>query len=358
MPVADWRARILRLRSTSANEERAALAVLVLTVAVLGVLSSTQGVRWFPVGLQVIPLLLGGLALRRRPMALVCVAVAVAVGAATGVQGVDAVRAGNYLVLVAAAAVGLALSGSREELGLRGLRSDSMLLDLRERLRQQGEVPALPAGWRAEMLQTSAGGAGFGGDFLVSSRTAGGRRLELALVDVSGKGVDAGTRALLLSGALGGLLGAVPEEEFLDAANAYLLRQGWDEGFATAIHLSLDLTTGEALVQSAGHPPGVQYRAGSGQWEVLRAEGTVLGLLEKGDWGSARTRLGRGDALLLFTDGVIEVPGRDLDVGLDKLLGEANRLVVSSFEGGAATLISSVARAADDDQALVLLWRT
>ena len=36
------------------------------------------------------------------------------------------------------------------------------------------------------------------------------RRVEIAVVDVSGKGEQAGTRALLLSGAFGGLLGALP----------------------------------------------------------------------------------------------------------------------------------------------------
>ena len=40
--------------------------------------------------------------------------------------------------------------------------------------------------------------------------SASGHRLEIALVDVSGKGTRAGTRSLLLSGALGGLLGADP----------------------------------------------------------------------------------------------------------------------------------------------------
>jgi len=38
-----------------------------------------------------------------------------------------------------------------------------------------------------------AGGSSFGGDFLVSA--ADGKTLELALVDVSGKGIDAGTVA-------------------------------------------------------------------------------------------------------------------------------------------------------------------
>ena len=63
----------------------------------------------------------------------------------------------------------------------------------------------------------------------------------MVVVDVSGKGEGAGTRALLLSGAFGGLLGALPPGEFLPAANDYLLRQDWDEGFATAVHLSLDV---------------------------------------------------------------------------------------------------------------------
>ena len=47
------------------------------------------------------------------------------------------------------------------------------------------------------------------GDFLVAHRSPSGDRLEIVLVDVSGKGTRAGTRSLLLSGAFGGLLGAV-----------------------------------------------------------------------------------------------------------------------------------------------------
>ena len=61
---------------------------------------------------------------------------------------------------------------------------------------------------------------------------------------MSGKGVAAGTRALLLSGALGGLLGSEDPEDLLPAANSYLDRQEWDEGFATAVHLVADLVDG------------------------------------------------------------------------------------------------------------------
>jgi len=70
-----------------------------------------------------------------------------------------------------------------------------------------------------------AGGSSFGGDFVVSESD--GKTLEVALVDVSGKGVDAGTRALMLSGAFGGLLGSVQPDRFLPACNLYLQRQRW-----------------------------------------------------------------------------------------------------------------------------------
>ena len=88
---------------------------------------------------------------------------------------------------------------------------------------------------------------------------------EVVLVDVSGKGIAAGTRSLLLSGAFGGLLGAMPYDRFLPAANSYLLRQHWDEGFATAAHASINLRHGRVQPRLRGTPSGrpVLRRLGS-----------------------------------------------------------------------------------------------
>ncbi len=47
--------------------------------------------------------------------------------------------------------------------------------------------------------------------------------------------------------------------------------QDWEEGFATAIHLSLDLGDGTFEVRSAGHPPAALRHAGAGRWGVLPA---------------------------------------------------------------------------------------
>jgi serine phosphatase RsbU (regulator of sigma subunit) len=244
----------------------------------------------------------------------------------------------------------------RTTLGVAGARGESMLVDLRDRIQNQARMPALPDGWYAEAVMRSAGGSSFAGDFMVASRSADGRTLQVAVVDVSGKGEQAGSRSLLLSGAFGGLLGALPAASFLPAANDYLLRQDWSEGFATAVHVCLDLETGEFELRSAGHPPAVQLHAGSGRWAVHEAEGPVLGLMEDAEFSLVTGKLQRGDALLLFTDGLVETPQRDISLGIDKLLGQGEQLLRGGFERGAHRLIDRL-ESLNDDRALLLLHR-
>ena len=191
-----------------------------------------------------------------------------------------------------------------------------------------------------------------------TNRTTRGQTLELSLVDVSGKGLAAGTRALLLSGAFGGLLGTVPSRDFLTSANKYLLRQDWDEGFATAVHLVVELETGHYRFHSAGHPPIARLTAKTGRWSTEEAEGPLLGILDDAEFPATEGCLDRGDALLLFTDGLVERPGRDLDEGLDRLLGAAETRLTTGFTGGADRLINEVAPNVKDDRALVVVWRT
>ena len=267
----------------------------------------------------------------------------------------------------------LVTSFRRTQLGVAGMLGESMFVDLRDRILQQGGVPVMPEGWLVETALRSAGGTPFAGDFVVAGQPRHSDLVELAVVDVSGKGQGAGTRALLLSGAIGGLLSALPPSEFLSgafggllgalapaeflpAANDYLLRQSWDEGFATAVHLSLDVMTGDFEVRAAGHPPAAQLTAGLGRWTVLEAEGPVLGLIEDADFTTVAGRLRPGDALLLYTDGMVETRTRDIGLGIDRMLGQAERLLRGHFEGGAARLIDSLG-SRNDDRALLLVHR-
>ena len=97
--------------------------------------------------------------------------------------------------------------------------------------------------------------------------------------------------------------------------------------------------------------------AGSGRWEVAAVDGTALGLVPQVSYESVTGTLGVGDALMLYTDGVVEVSGRDLDVGIDKLVGEAERLIGQGFAGGGQRLLTAMQSGAVDDRAIVLVWR-
>lgn len=242
----------------------------------------------------------------------------------------------------------------REALGVAGIRGEAMLVDLRDRIHRQGAVPALPSGWNVDHALRSAEGTAFAGDFAISART--GDQLDIALLDVSGKGVTAGIRALLLNGAFSGLIGALPAGRFLPAANAHLLRQDWEEGFATAVHASVNLATGAFEVRTAGHPPAVRLHAGSGRWQTLATEGPALGLLADAEFEVVGGRLGPGDLLMLYTDGVVETRERDIASGIDRLVGQTERILHQGGPNRCARLLDRIG-AVGDDLALVLLLR-
>jgi Stage II sporulation protein E (SpoIIE) len=344
------------LRRQLVTRNRRLGLVLALAVVGIGIAAPRETGEWFAPGVLILPILAGGLLLWPRALRILfgLVAVMLVYGWLIGKMGPGP---GIIATIVITALFADVLARTREKLGILGLRGDQMLIELRDRIRAQSRLPALPSGWHSVSVLRPAGGASFGGDFLVSA--CDGQTLQVALVDVAGKGIDAGTRALLLSGAFGGLLGSVPPGDFLASCNAYLRRGPPVEGFVTAVHVAVDLTTGEYVVSSAGHPPAAHFEAGSGKWRLTEARGIVLGVVPDlrsvPDAGALRPR----DALMLYTDGLVEVPGRDIDAGIDRLLGEADLLVAGGFAAGAARLVQTMqaGRASSDDCALVLIWR-
>ncbi len=355
------RARLLARRRLG---ERGVFGVLVGVECAVAAAALIWPAEARPAVVLATPLLFGGLLLRGRRHIVMLIGTALVLlgidllGAPPELQRINVGSAINLAVVVA---VSYELVRRRDVLGVRESRPDTILADLRQRLRVQGQIPPLPAGWHAEVQLRSARDVGLAGDFVaarVYADPAGVEHLDLVMVDVSGKGVSAGTRALLLSGALGGLLGSVPAERFLGEANRYLLQQRWIEGFATAVYLRVNLGTGAYRVESAGHPPMAHFDSGSGLWQLSHTRGPLLGVLADVRYDPHLGTVRPGDALLLYTDGVVEERGRDVEDGLDRLLGAAERLVPrGDFQGGAAYLVDKVPAHADDDRAIVLVWR-
>lgn len=351
--------RTTRWRTGTNEGQLAALAAL--SALALGMIFiSLASYDFVPVATLVIPLVLGSFVLRYRPL-LVLLAI-VGLGAVLTVtkQSIDteftSARISNLLTVIV---VGLLIlfAASRYRSGLPGPLGEAMLVELNDRLQSQGVVPSLPEGWRSQSAVLSAGGAKFAGDFLVANLSEDQKRLEMVLVDVCGKGVGAGTQSLQFAGALGGLIGSLPPLGLFAAANDFLLRQRWDEGFATAVHVLVHLDTGTYSVINAGHPPALRWSHHESVWGVDGARGTALGILERPDFHRSVGTLEPGDALMFYTDGVVESRIRDVRSGIDWLRGRAGQVVLKDgFENAPRRILGDVL-AQDDDRAILILDR-
>ena len=247
-------------------------------------------------------------------------------------------------------------ASSRQQSGLPGPMGEAMLADLRERLQRRGTVPELPNGWISESALVAASGVGYGGDFVITNLSDDGRRLEVILVDVCGKGVAAASRALQFNGAIGGLIGALSPDGLFNAANHFLLRHGSDESFATAVHVLVDLRTGDYELTNAGHPPALVWSGPDRTWTADRSRGTALGILQHVELHTTSGTLEPDDALMFYTDGVVESRSLDIDEGVTWLRGEATRALIDGVDGAAARIIAQIERD-DDDRAVVILAR-
>lgn len=356
-PAGGLRRRWTRLSRRSHNVElRVAIALGAFAVAATGFVIAFPTVT--PFSTLLIPVVLGSFLLGPRTLPLFVLFVLTMLGISLlNQEDLPARTIGAAVVQVVIGGIVIVASRRRSRLGVAGARGETMFVDLRDRILNQGMIPDLPTGWIVESALHSAGGTAFAGDFVVASRSPDGTAMQVVVVDVSGKGEAAGTRALLLSGAFGGLLGAMPPDGFLPAANDYLLRQNWTEGFATAIYLCVDLRTGDFEVRSAGHPPAVHRTSGTGRWSVLRTDGPALGLIDDAHFTCIPGHLAHGDAIMLYTDGMVEEPRRDIDLGLDRMLGEAESLLRGSFVGAAERLATSLG-SRNDDRVMMVVHRT
>ncbi|MCX5211422.1 serine/threonine-protein phosphatase [Kitasatospora sp. NBC_00240] len=355
-PLGRWGSRLLDGDPAAARD---ALLLLLGLTALFTAMSVLLPASWPPSAL-VLPLVCGALVLStRRQLALVA---GVLAGSALSAAWHEphGVRSGVTVVLALTAVAGLATARFRNRLGLRGLRGDSMLLELSEHTHALGRLPDRLLDWHFDRALAPVGGNSFSGDFLLCADRPEQDLLEVVLVDVSGKGSRAAARSMHLSGAFAMLLGSVPPESFLPAANDYLVGLGWEDEFATAVHLALRPASGEYRLFNAGHPPPAHYRReGGGSWLLGGDGGPALGLLPGSPYPATRGRLALGDSLLLYSDGLVEVPGQDIETGIGRLLAAAEPVLRAprSAGGPAGRLLRAVARDVADDRSLVVVRR-
>jgi anti-sigma regulatory factor (Ser/Thr protein kinase) len=154
-------------------------------------------------------------------------------------------------------------------------------------------------------------GALTGGDFYDVQMLPNGD-LHLVVVDVMGKGVAATKNALAIAHVLRVLaMEGCPLEQLVSQADQLFRGEG-PELVATLLVASYRPSTGHVRFAGGGHPPPVLVRAG-GKAEFVDAPGTPIGWPGAGSDGVIEIDLDRSDAIILYTDGLVEARGDIVD---------------------------------------------
>ncbi|MBW1598362.1 SpoIIE family protein phosphatase [Streptomyces sp. JJ38] len=228
------------------------------------------------------------------------------------------------------------------------------LTELQE-LMLPGALPELPGLDVAVRYRPGDQGLDVGGDWYDVLRLPEGRAA-LIIGDVQGHSA----RAAAVMGQMRTAMRTRATEnhipsELMAGANRTLCELDTDL-FATCAIAEVDPAAGRLRLVRAGHPHPMVVRADGTVREVEVRGGMPLGCFPDDEYPVAETELAPGDALLLYTDGLVEVPGIDYSAGVRRLAERLSRHHRGPLEELADRLVApAVARSPKDDIAVVLL---
>ncbi|MEV7144903.1 SpoIIE family protein phosphatase [Streptomyces sp. NPDC093084] len=159
--------------------------------------------------------------------------------------------------------------------------------------------------------------------------------------DVAGHGVDAvATMAQLRFSAKGMVMTGSSLTGALSRLNFLLLHSRDSQSTATLVLARYQPAERRLVWAQAGHLPPLLVRAGEVR-RLDRPEGMLLGATADPVYGSAEVLLEPGDRLLLYTDGLVERLGEDVERGLTRLAravrtpepGSLDALLAAMLEG-------------------------
>lgn len=172
-----------------------------------------------------------------------------------------------------------------------------------------------------------------------------GNDVVFALGDVSGKGLAAGMWTPHLVGLVRAHTTAqATPEAIVNDVNRAVCRASTLGPFASLFLAKLDTATGVFKYCSAGHPPAFLLRA-NGVMEMLTDGGLLLGALAEAKYVSGSCRLGAGDTLLIYSDGITEsLDSKGQEFGYERL----ERYLRSCHQSSADSILFSLLGAVQD----------
>lgn len=126
------------------------------------------------------------------------------------------------------------------------------------------------------------------------------------IADVSGHGVAAALVASMFKMSFHTHAANVASPKILFHMLNEEIKPILSEDYITAFYLIVDRTQNTLTYSNAGHPNPLLYRRETGQIIELDTNGYFIGMFEDGDYEEKTVPIDAGDALLLYTDCIIE----------------------------------------------------
>ncbi len=147
---------------------------------------------------------------------------------------------------------------------------------------------------------------GVSGDYYDILQFTGGR-IGLVICDVAGKGVPAALIMVMIRSILHLITSAEKDAaKVITWINRGITGKIDIDRFATMSFMTYNEATGEVIYSNAAHHPLLIFRAKTATLENVDTEGLPIGIERTAKYGQKRFRLGKGDLVVLYTDGIIE----------------------------------------------------
>ncbi|MBM9623278.1 PP2C family protein-serine/threonine phosphatase [Streptomyces zhihengii] len=197
--------------------------------------------------------------------------------------------------------------------------------------------------------------AAVGGDWFKCRPLANGRAL-IAIGDASGHGLDAVARMAQQRYAVAGLAQTGADAGAVTTWLNELVAGDWAVDTAT---VAICLYDRDRVLRwaSAGHPAPLLLRGERAFPLPTGHRGPLLGALSGHPYETAEFPMLPGDVLLLYTDGVVERRGQDIEVGIDQLTASLADCRGVSPRSVVDRLAEEYVRSAHDDDACLLAVR-